>query len=102
MDSPLVLVIALPLAVAFLNLFLPLLLRKALILAGLVLSLLLIRGFFNAPPPAFELLGSVALALDKLSLLALTFIHVLSLIIFVFALRAWTPGRKSRSWSSTP
>jgi len=92
MDSPLVLVIALPLAVAFLNLFLPSLLRKALILVGLVLGLLLIKGFFNATPPAFELLGSVALALDKLSLLALTFIHVLSLIIFVFCLKGLDAG----------
>ncbi|OGD15463.1 MAG: hypothetical protein A2V76_01060 [Candidatus Aminicenantes bacterium RBG_16_63_14] len=96
MDNPLVLVIALPLAVAFLNLFLPSLLRKALILVGIVLSLLMIRGFFNTPPPAFELLGSVALALDKLSLLALTFIHVLSLIIFVFCLKGLDAGTEKQ------
>ncbi len=87
MDNPLVLVIALPLAVAFLNLFLPRLLQKALILAGIVLGLFVISRFFNAPPPSFESLGAVALSLDKLSLLALTFIHILSLIIFVFCLK---------------
>src|SRR4030066_1106593 len=96
MDNPLVLVIALPLAVAFLNLFLPSLLRKALILGGIVLSLLMIRGFFNTPPPAFELLGSVALALDKLSLLALTFLHVMSLIIFVFCLKGLDAGTEKQ------
>lgn len=87
MDNPLVLVIALPLAVAVLNLFLPRLLQKALILAGIVLGLLVISRFFSARPPDFELLGATALALDKLSLLALTFIHILGLIIFVFCLK---------------
>jgi multicomponent Na+:H+ antiporter subunit A len=87
MDNPLVLVLALPLGVAFLNLFLPRLLQKALILAGLVLGMFAVSRFFNTPPPSFELLGAVALSLDKLSLLALTFIHVLSLIIFVFCLK---------------
>src|SRR4030042_4203136 len=96
MDNPLVLVIPLPLAVAFLNLFLPSLLRKALILVGIVLGLLMIRGFFDAPPPAFELLGSVALALDKLSLLALTFIYVLSLIIFIFCLKGLEAGTEKQ------
>src|SRR4030042_441970 len=96
MDNPRVRVIGLPLAVAFLNLFLPSLLRKALILVGIVLGLLMIRGFFSTPPPAFELLGSVALALDKLSLLALTFIHVLSLIIFVFCLKGLDAGTEKQ------
>jgi len=87
MDNPLVLVIALPLAVAVLNFLLPSFLRKALILAGIVLGLVVISRFFDAPPPDFRILGAVALALDKLSLLALTFIHILGLIIFVFCLK---------------
>jgi formate hydrogenlyase subunit 3/multisubunit Na+/H+ antiporter MnhD subunit len=92
MDNPLVLIIALPLGVAFLNLVLPALLRKALIVVGIILGLYLIRGFFDAPPPGFELLGATALALDKLSLLALTFIHILSLVIFVFCLKGLDAG----------
>ncbi|MBE0713475.1 MAG: complex I subunit 5 family protein [Candidatus Aminicenantes bacterium] len=92
MDNPLVLVIALPLAVGFLNLFLPTLLRKLLILAGIVLGLILIKGFFDVRPPDFELLGATALALDKLSLLALAFIQILSLIIFVFCLKGLETG----------
>ncbi len=92
MDNPLVLVIALPLAVAFLNLFLPAVLRKFLILTGIVLGLILIKGFFDVRPPDFELLGAAVLALDKLSLLALTFIHILSLIIFVFCLKGLEAG----------
>jgi len=92
MDSPLVLLIVLPLGVAFLNLFLPRLLQKTLILAGLVLGLYVVIRFFNAPPPAFELLGATALALDKLSLLALAFVQGLSLIIFVFCLKGLEPA----------
>jgi len=92
MDNPLVLVIALPLAVGFLNLFLPSLLRKLLIVAGIVLGLILIKGFFDVRPPDFELLGAAALALDKLSLLALAFIQILSLIIFVFCLKGLDAG----------
>jgi formate hydrogenlyase subunit 3/multisubunit Na+/H+ antiporter MnhD subunit len=87
MANPLVLVIALPLVVAFLNLFLPRVLQKALVLIGLVLGLYMVIRFFHVPPPRFELLGAEALALDKLSLLALTFIHALSLLIFVFCLK---------------
>jgi formate hydrogenlyase subunit 3/multisubunit Na+/H+ antiporter MnhD subunit len=97
MDNPLVLIVALPLGAAFLNLFLPSFLRKGLILAGIVLGLVVLRGFYNGRPPEFELLGAVVLALDKLSLLALTFIHILSLIIFVFCLKGLDP-RTERSF----
>jgi len=96
MDNPLVLIIALPLAVALLNFFLPSLLRKTLILAGLVLGLYMVKGLFDAPPPTFELLGAVALGLDKLSLLALTFVHILSLIIFVFCLKGLDPATEKQ------
>jgi multicomponent Na+:H+ antiporter subunit A len=92
MDNPLVLVVALPLGVAFLNLFLPRLLQKALILAGLVAGLYVVIRFFNVPPPHFELLGAVVLALDKLSLLALAFVQGLSLIIFLFCLKGLEPA----------
>src|SRR4030042_3025984 len=92
MDNPPVLVTAPPLAVGFLNLFLPSLLRKLLIVAGIVLGLILIKGFFDVRPPDFELLGAAALALDKLSLLALAFIQILSLIIFVFCLKGLDAG----------
>ncbi|OGD11485.1 MAG: hypothetical protein A2W20_09430 [Candidatus Aminicenantes bacterium RBG_16_66_30] len=87
MDNPMVLVIALPLAVALLNLVLPPVLRKLLIVAGLVAGFVLVKGFFDAQPPDLSLLGAVVLSLDKLSLLALAFIHILSLIIFVFCLK---------------
>jgi len=87
MDNPLVLVVALPLAVALVNLVLPTLLRKALVLGGTLAGLWLTMGFFGAPPPDVGVLGVTALSLDKLSLLALAFIHVLSAIIFVFCLK---------------
>jgi len=87
MDNPMVLVIALPLAVALLNLVLPAVLRKLLVVAGLVAGLVLVKGFFDAQPPDLSLLGAVVLSLDKLGLLALAFIHILGLIIFVFCLK---------------
>ncbi len=87
MANPMVLVIALPAAVALLNLFLPTALRKLLVLAGLVAGLVLTARFFGAPPPAVELFGVTALALDKLNLLALAFIQGLSLIIFLYCLK---------------
>ncbi len=92
MDNPLVLVVALPLAVALVNLVLPTLLRKALVIAGLVVSLFLTVRFFTSQPQAFEFLGVTALALDKLSLLALTFLYGLSIIIFVFCLKGLEGG----------
>jgi formate hydrogenlyase subunit 3/multisubunit Na+/H+ antiporter MnhD subunit len=87
MDNPMVLVIALPLAVAVVSLVLPSLLRKILVLAGLVVGLVLVKGLFDASPPEVSLLGAVVLSPDKISLLALAFIHILSLIIFVFCLK---------------
>jgi len=87
MDNPILLVIALPLAAASLSLVLPTVLRKLLVAAGLVAGLVLVKGFFTAPPPDLRVLGTVALSLDKFSLLALAFIHILSLIIFLFCLK---------------
>jgi formate hydrogenlyase subunit 3/multisubunit Na+/H+ antiporter MnhD subunit len=87
MANPLVLVIALPLAVALLNLVLPVVVRKLLIFASLVAGLVLVKGVFDAPPADFALLGPAVLTADKLGVLALAFIYILSLIIFVFCLK---------------
>jgi formate hydrogenlyase subunit 3/multisubunit Na+/H+ antiporter MnhD subunit len=87
MANPLALLVALPLAVALLNLVLPVVVRKLLILASLVAGLVLIKGVFDAPPPDAVLLGPAVLTADKLSVLALAFIFILSLIIFVFCLK---------------
>jgi formate hydrogenlyase subunit 3/multisubunit Na+/H+ antiporter MnhD subunit len=87
MDNPLLLVVLLPLAVAVLNLVLPVVLRKALILAGTVAGLVLVVGFFSAPPRPFDLFGVTALSLDKLGLFVLASIYGLSLIIFIFCLK---------------
>lgn len=92
MANPLVLVVVLPLAAAALGLLLPCSLRRILVLAALVAGLGLVKGLFGAPPPAFELLGVTALALDKLGLLTLAFIQGLSLIIFIFCLKGLEPA----------
>jgi formate hydrogenlyase subunit 3/multisubunit Na+/H+ antiporter MnhD subunit len=91
MDNPLLLVVAVPLAVALLNLFLPVLVRKVLVLLGLGFALVLIAGMFHVLPPPWETMGTTLLALDKLGFLALAFIHVLSLIIFLFCLSGLEP-----------
>ena len=92
MDSSLVLVIAAPLAVALLNLFLPIALRKAMTIIGIVLGGVLVRGFFGAPPPSVALFGTTALSLDDLSFFSLAFIHIIGLIIFLFCLKGLDPG----------
>jgi formate hydrogenlyase subunit 3/multisubunit Na+/H+ antiporter MnhD subunit len=92
MANPLVLVVALPLAVAVLNLVLPATARKLFVLASLVAGLVIIKGVFDAPPPHAVLLGSAVLSADRLSVLALAFIFILSLIIFVFCLKGLDAG----------
>lgn len=91
MDSPLALVIAIPLAVTLLNLFLPVLARKAATVLGIVLGGVLVWRFFDAPPPPLTLFGATAFSIDKLGFLALAFIHILSLIIFIFCLKGLDP-----------
>jgi formate hydrogenlyase subunit 3/multisubunit Na+/H+ antiporter MnhD subunit len=83
----LILVIALPLAVAALNLILPVVLRKALVLLGTIAGLGLVVRFFSVPPKPFEISGTVALSLDKLSLFVLAAVYGMSLIIFIFCLK---------------
>jgi formate hydrogenlyase subunit 3/multisubunit Na+/H+ antiporter MnhD subunit len=87
MDNPLLLVVVIPLAVAALNVILPVVLRKALVLAGTAAGLVLVVRFFSAPPRPFELFGAAGLSLDKLSLFVLAAIYGLSLIIFIFCLK---------------
>lgn len=92
MAESLLMVAAVPLAVAALNIFLPVAVRKCLVFLGTAAGLFLVVRFHRFPPAPFELLGATVLALDKLSLLALSFIFVLSLVIFVFCLRGLAAG----------
>jgi formate hydrogenlyase subunit 3/multisubunit Na+/H+ antiporter MnhD subunit len=94
MDNPLLLVVAVPLAVALLNLVLPVLLRKLLVLFGLGFSLVLIVGMFRALPPPWEAMGVTILGLDKLGFAALAFIHLLALLIFFFCLKGLEPATR--------
>jgi formate hydrogenlyase subunit 3/multisubunit Na+/H+ antiporter MnhD subunit len=87
MDNLLLLVVALPLAVALLNAILPVVLRKLLIGLALLLGLVWTIRMAGAAPPAFEMLGRTGLALDKLGFLCLVSIHVLGLLIFIFCLK---------------
>jgi len=92
MANPLLLIIITPLVAALLNGILPVVLRKLLTGLSLVLGLVWTIRIAGAVPPAFEILGRNALALDKLGFLCLIAIHVLSLIIFVFCLKGLDAG----------
>jgi len=92
MANPLLLIIAVPLAAALLNGILPVVLRKLLTALSLVLGLVWTIRIAGAAPPAFEIFGREALALDKLGVLCLIAIHVLSLIIFIFCLKGLDAG----------
>jgi len=87
MANPLLLIIAVPLAVGLVNIVLPVLLRKSLTLIGLIFGLVVVYGMFGRTPEAVEAFGAPMLALDRLGLLALVFINGLSLIILVFSLK---------------
>jgi multicomponent Na+:H+ antiporter subunit A len=81
------LLIALPVIVGIVNLFLPVVLRKILNSALLVYLLYPVFLLMNNTGWNFELLGTAILAVDKLSVMTLIFIQLLSLIIFIFSLK---------------
>jgi len=92
MANPLILIVAIPLAAAVLNLVLPVVLRKAVVVLGIGLAAALVWQLYSAPAPPVEVFGATAFALDNLSFLSLAFIHVLSLVIFIFCLKGLEPA----------
>jgi len=87
MDNFLIWLIVLPLGIGILNTFLPLLLRKILTLAGLVGGMLLIIPLYDTAPQTLEAFGYLLLKMDALALFTLLFIQLISLLIFIFALK---------------
>ena len=86
-ENALWLLLAIPMAIGILNLILPVILRKILTLLGVLAALWLIYLLYGAPITTVEILGQPALFTDKLGLLTLAFIQLLSLLILVFSLK---------------
>ena len=86
MSNPLFLLIAVPLAVGIVNLLLPLVVRKALTLLGLIACGVLVVRLFGDSPGSLEFLGATFASLDRTSLLVIALIQLLGLIILIFSL----------------
>jgi multicomponent Na+:H+ antiporter subunit A len=81
------LLVLVPLIVALLNIFLPVILRKFLSVAAVVYLIILnYQLFINVASDAY-LFDVVIFSVDKLSLFILAFIQILSIIILIFSLK---------------
>jgi len=87
LNNNLLLLILIPLAISFLNIFLPTIIRKILVFATLVVTSVITVNLFNANNETFTLFSSTILSLDKMSYFALAGIQLLSFIILIFSLK---------------
>jgi len=87
MDN-IILLIALPVIVGIVNLILPVILRKILNVGLLVFLLYPVYLLFNNSGWTYEILGTLVFSVDKLSLMTLSSIQVISLIVFIFLLKS--------------
>lgn len=85
--NELILLIAVPLIVAVVNLFLPVILRKALNFLSLFYLLILTYQLFQVGAISVSLFDQVIFNVDKLSIFILVFIQILSFIILIFSLK---------------
>lgn len=85
------LLILVPLIIAVLNLFLPVILRKILAALGLVWLLILNYQLFMNPVAEIVIQGVAVLAVDKLALAILSFIQILAVVILIFSLKGVNP-----------
>lgn len=87
LNNNLLLLILIPLAISFLNIFLPTILRKILVFAALIVTSIITINLFNANNETFTLFSNTILSLDKMSYFALAGIQLLSFIILIFSLK---------------
>jgi len=85
--NELTLLIAIPLIIGIVNIFIPTLLRKILTLLGLVSLLFLNYQLMVKPVQQLYLFDSLVLTADQLALFTVAFVQILSFIIFIFALK---------------
>ncbi len=76
-----------PAAITILNIILPVAVRKYLNLAGLVFMLIPVYMLYQGNPGSINILDYTVFAADKIAIFALTFIQILSFIIFLFCLK---------------
>lgn len=87
MDN-IILLIALPVIVGIVNLILPVILRKILNIGLLIFLLYPVYHLFNNSGWTCEIMGTVVFSVDRLSLMTLVSIQVISLIVFIFLLKS--------------
>jgi len=85
--NELILLIAVPLIVAVINIFLPVMLRKVLNFLALIYLLFLNYQLFQIGAVSVSLFDQVIFNVDKLSIFILIFIQILSFIILIFSLK---------------
>src|SRR6056297_1209780 len=88
MADNILLLIALPVIVGIINIFLPVILRKILNSALLVYLLYPVYLLFQSTGWNFEFMNTTIFAVDKLSLMTLVSIQIISLIIYIFLLKS--------------
>ncbi|MFA4839498.1 MAG: proton-conducting transporter membrane subunit [Candidatus Neomarinimicrobiota bacterium] len=87
MINLLVLFIAVPLAISVINLFFPVVIRKALTFLGSVFLLFLCYQIYIKSPADFSMYDRLVFSMDKLGFFTLIFSQALSFIILVFSLK---------------
>lgn len=92
--NTLTLLIVIPLGIAIINIILPVLLRKVITMGSLLLTLYLAVQLYFDPADDIMMFGQDILQTDQLSMFALIFIQILSLIILMFSLKGIHPDRQ--------
>ncbi|HSW56178.1 MAG TPA: proton-conducting transporter membrane subunit [Ignavibacteriaceae bacterium] len=94
--NELLLFLIVPLAVGFVNLFLPAFLRKVLTFLALAFGLVMVYLFYQRPMDSFAYFNQIIFSLDQLGLFVVTFIQILSFIILVFSLNGLDKNSEKR------
>ena len=94
--NELLLFLIVPLAVGFINLFLPAFLRKGLTFLALAFGLVMVYLFYQRPMDSFAYFGQIIFSLDQLGLFVISFIQILSLIILIFSLNGLDKNSEKR------
>lgn len=94
--NELLLFLIVPLAVGFVNLFLPAFLRKVLTFLALAFGLVMVYLFYQSPMDSFAYFGQIIFSLDQLGLFVVAFIQILSLIILIFSLNGLDKDSEKR------
>jgi len=85
--NELILLIAVPLIVAVINIILPVILRKVLNFLALIYLLFLNYQLFQTGAASVSLYDQLIFSVDKLSIFILVFIQILSFVILIFSLK---------------